>query len=187
MSELPSSGPIAVDDATNPIVAAGYDVSEAASVVIEETWENIEPDELLRLIQEHVLPVIDALPFAQSSQIAAAFAQASLDAQKSLGLLNSIEYSEHLADFNERFRKLEKSIRRDYHDGYEDQTEMMQEIVQEVVDWMETLFHVGVENRLHLEEVLRSLKLVNETVNKVYRTHGRYSLTHGASRFLYLL
>lgn len=73
----------------------------------------------LSLLREHVLPRLAPISAADQRQISAAFERERSKAKAAKDLLDSIALDKRESHLVSLVKKLEQSVRRDWHDGYE--------------------------------------------------------------------
>lgn len=73
----------------------------------------------LSLLQQHVLPRLAPISAPEQRKITAAFERERTKAKKEKDLIDSIQLDKREAHLVSLVKKLETSVRRDWHDGYE--------------------------------------------------------------------
>lgn len=140
------------------------------STFLRNLSTSIPPDAFIKLLENQLYPVLDSLPPSEKVTLLAAFTRIeheSLEAQKSQKRLDSIGYEAHRKSLTKGLKDLTKHINRNWKTGWQEQGEMMGEIGGEVLDWLPTLWKVGVHEGREIELIRRSLVLCTETFRKL--------------------
>lgn len=159
---------------TKTKTSAADNAPQAPSLLLATATAGLPSEVLHQLAIAHLFPLLDDLPPAKSRVILDACSAAAEGGKKEGDLLESIDYDRHAKDIADALRCMWAEIADD--PDSDDIGDGMHSAAQKAVKWLSILFVVGVENRMHLDEVFRAFTLVGNTISQIYGAKAGYAL-----------
>lgn len=154
--------------------SAARNTLQAPSLLLATVTAGLPGEVFHQLAVAHLFPLLDDLPPAKSRAILDACSAAVEGGNKERDLLKMIDHDRHAKDLAEALRSMWAEIAGDTDS--DDLGDGMHSAAQKAVNWLSILFVVGVENRIHLDEVFRAFTLVGNTISQIYGAKSGYAL-----------
>jgi hypothetical protein len=98
---------------------------EDPSAVLRSLRISLPSGTLVKLLENRLFTVLDALPAAHKTTVSNALAEVKRDTEKALEKLSAIKYDIHKKSLDDNIKALYKDVKRDWAYGADRQAELM--------------------------------------------------------------